>query len=267
MQNVIYIDSIFMVNVIMDLFLLMLTAKTLKKTATFLRLLAGGVIGATGYCLVLCLPDLSYFMKTAVGMIPAVFIMIKVGCQTRGVKEFLYAAGYLFTYAFLFGGLLLFLMKRIPFLKAHGDSIILILGIGFLGFWFCFAGIKRYREKRQNHFCKIRLRGDEGEISIYGLVDTGNGLIDPVSGKPVAILEAEVWQKMKKAKKPEKYKVIPFHSIGKESGILEGYEVEQIEIEYEIGRKELTHVLIAVFQGKLSVKGDYQMIVPPGWSF
>ena len=111
------------------------------------------------------------------------------------------------------------------------------------------------------------LNGDERELQILGLIDTGNGLTDPVSGQPVAIMEETVWNEMQKEKRPEKYKVIPFHSIGKKRGILEGYEVERIEIECESEKKELTNVTIAVFQGKLSVKGDYQIILPPQWSF
>lgn len=267
MQTTIYIDSIFIVNLVMDFLLLKLTVKTLKKTATFLRLFTGSIIGALGYCLILCLPEGIYFIKTVCGMIPVALLMVKIGCQTRRIKELLYAAGYLFTYAFLLGGFILFLIKRVPFLKAHGDSILLLLFVGYLGFLLCLNGIRKCRKKEQNHFCQIRLCGDDSPICVYGLIDTGNGLIEPISRKPVAILESEVWSKMEKAKRPEKFRIIPFHSIGKESGILEGYEVEKIEIEYEMGRKELTDVLIAVFEGKLSVKGDYQMILPPHWSF
>ena len=116
-----------------------------------------------------------------------------------------------------------------------------------------------------NHFCRIELPGDKGEIEVIGLVDTGNGLKDPVSGKEVAILEEKVWRNMRESICPEKYKVIPFHSIGKERGILEGYEVDRIRLMEETGCRELHNVIIAVFQGDISVKGDYQMILPPQW--
>ena len=71
---------------------------------------------------------------------------------------------------------------------------------------------------------------------------------------------------MEQEKRPEKMRVIPFHSIGKENGILEGYEVDKIEIEYNAEKRELNKVMIAVFQGKLSSKGEYQMILPPGFT-
>lgn len=267
MQRIIYIDSIFLMNLIMDLFLLELTAKTLKKTATFLRILFAALLGAGGYCLILCLPDISYYLKVIIFMLPITAGMIKLGCGTKGLKELLYGTGYLFAYSFLLGGFMLFLIRRISFFKAHGNSMLMLLLLGYTGYRLCLWGIEKSGKRKQNHFCMVELEGDENKIRVPGLFDTGNGLIEPVSGKPVAILEEEVWQKMKHAKRPEKYKIIPFHSIGKENGILEGYEVENIRIEYETGARELSSVLIAVFKGKLSVKGEYQIILPPQWAF
>ena len=58
-QEAIYLDSAFLLNLVMDLYLLKLTAKILGKTATFSRLLAGSLTGAAVYCLILCLPGLS----------------------------------------------------------------------------------------------------------------------------------------------------------------------------------------------------------------
>ena len=264
MLRIIYLDSIFLNNFVMDLFLLLLTAKTMKKTTTFIKILVGSLMGAAGYCLVLCLPG-SYFLKVLFGMLPVAALMLKTGCGTKGLKELLYSMGWLFVYSFLMGGFMLFLMKRIPFFKERKDSLSVILLAGYLGFMICRKGIKKYQEEKKDHFCKVLLSGDEGEIEVYGLIDTGNGLRDPISGKEAAILEEKVWQNMQKARKAEKYKIIPFHSIGKENGILEGYEVDKIRIEGKTGSRDLVNVIIAVFKGNISAKGDYQMILPPQW--
>lgn len=264
MQKVIYIDSIFMMNLIMDFFLLSLTAGTLKKTATFLRILTGSFLGSLGYCLALCFVNIPYYMMVLLFMIPTAMIMVKVGCKTGGVKEVLYGTGYLFTYAFLLGGTLLFLRNRFPAFSS--DSLMLTAFLGYLGFLVCRRGLKKYTEAKQNHFCRVVIPGDDSHLLVCGLIDTGNGLREPISGKPVAILEKEIWKKMKRWERPEKYRVIPFHSIGKTRGTLEGYEVDHIRIEYENGSKELNGVLIAVFDGRLSLKGRYQMLLPPEWN-
>ena len=53
LQETVYIDSVFLLNLVMDLYLLMLTAKVLGKTATYFRIFAGSITGAAGYCIVL----------------------------------------------------------------------------------------------------------------------------------------------------------------------------------------------------------------------
>ena len=107
---------------------------------------------------------------------------------------------------------------------------------------------------------------DEGTMEIKALIDTGNGLVDPVSKKPVAILDEEVWSYMQKWKRPEKYKAIPYHSIGKDRGLLEGYMVDFMEVIGKTEKKQYKDVIIAVFEGKVSGRGEYQMILPPGLS-
>lgn len=265
MERVIYIDSVFGINLIMDLLLLKLTAETLKKKTTLRRILAGALLGAAGYCFLLCIPQISYPVKVLMGMIPLGMGMIKLVLRTKGLKELLYGTGLLFTYSFFLGGFLLFLQKRIPFLSRHKDSVLLLLLAGGSGAAVLYRGIKRNREKQKKHFCQVTLPGDEGLLSVAGLVDTGNGLIEPVSKRPVAVLEEAVWEKMSRWKRPEKYRLIPFHSIGKEHGMLDGYEVENIRLWEETENRCLSSGLIAVFKGKLSARGEYQMLLPFEW--
>ena len=263
LQGTIYIDSIFLLNLVMDLYLLLLTVKMLGKTATYSRIFAGSVVGAAGYCIILCLPGISYMLKVLFGMIPVGMLMIKIVCRTKGIKELFHALGYLYVLSFLMGGFITFLKGKSRALQEHGDSAAVLAGIGFVGFVIFRNLIKAYRKKKENHFCKVNIPGDEGVLTIAALVDTGNGLTDPVSQKPVAILDADEWKNLKRWMKPEKYKIIPYHSIGKDSGMLEGYEIDTMEVNGSMGRKQFEKVIIAVFKGKVSRKGSYQMILPP----
>ena len=63
--------------------------------------------------------------------------------------------------------------------------------------------------------------------------------------------------------RPEKFKVIPYHSIGKDNGILEGYEIDTIKVKGNECEKQYDKVIVAVFKGKVSKGGSYQMILPP----
>ena len=112
LQGIIYIDSIFALNLVMDLYLLLLTAKALGKTVSYLRIFAGSITGAAGYCLILCVPGISYILKVLLGMIPTGGLMIKIACRTKGIKELLRAMGYLFTFSFIMGGFIIFLKGK-----------------------------------------------------------------------------------------------------------------------------------------------------------
>lgn len=260
LQGTIYIDSVFLLNLVMDLYLLTLTVKALGKTATYPRIFAGSIAGAAGYCIILCLPGVGYMLKVLLGMIPVGMAMIKVTCRTRGLKELLQGLGCLYVLSFCMGGIILFLKGK---LAQNGDLAVVIAGMGFAGFVFCRKVIDIWQKKQKNHFCRVNIPGDEGTLTIAALVDTGNGLTEPVSGKPVAILNAEEWKNLKQWMRPEKYKLIPYHSIGKDSGMLEGYEIEAMEVDGAMGKKRFEKVIIAIFQGRVSQKGGYQMILPP----
>lgn len=261
LQGTIYIDSVFLLNLVMDLYLLTLTGKILGKTATYPRIFAASVMGAAGYCIILCLPGIPYILKVLFGMFPLGALMIKTACRTKGVKELLRGEGYLFFISFLLGGFIIFLKDKLP--EGWEDSLSAVAGMGFAGFVICRKLIETYQKRKQEHFCKVFIPGDSGPVEIMALIDTGNGLIDPVSKKPVAILEETKWEKLKIWMKPEKFKMIPYHSIGRDKGMLEGYEIDAMEVKGNAGNKRFDKVVIAVFKGKISRKGSYQMILPP----
>ncbi len=263
LQGTIYIDSIFLLNMVMDFYLLALTAKALGKTAMYARIFAGSAIGAAGYCIVLCLPQIPYMLKVLLGMVPIGMLMIKIACKAKGYGELLRGLGYLYFFSFLIGGFIIFLRGRNSLFAEYEDSIILLAGLGFAGFALCTGVIAIYRKRQKEHFCRVSIPGDEGILMVDALVDTGNGLVEPVSRKPVAILEAGQWENLKLWMKPEKYKIIPYHSIGKDSGLLEGYEIDTMKVKGSMGEKQYEKVIVAIFKGKISGKGSYQMVLPP----
>ena len=103
---------------------------------------------------------------------------------------------------------------------------------------------------------------EQGEqIELKALYDTGNVLREPFSGKPVSIVERESLKNIELLKKPEKYKIIPFRSIGEEHGILKGMEVDEVIIEKKDTRIVLHRQIIAFYDGRLSQDGSFQMIL------
>ncbi|MBO6015725.1 MAG: sigma-E processing peptidase SpoIIGA, partial [Lachnospiraceae bacterium] len=100
------------------------------------------------------------------------------------------------------------------------------------------------------------------------LVDTGNSLCDPISRRPVLILERSVLKAYEVTIRPEQYRVIPYHSLGRENGMLEGFVAGLVCVLDEtengrIQRMKRSNVVIGIYEGTLSGDGAYQMILHP----
>lgn len=260
-MKTVYVESIFLLNIVMNIYLFKLTSKIIQKPTTFLKILGGSVTGAVLFCINLVLQN--------VFQLPVIFIMFPTSVLTcfivfrsRSVWELLRQIGYLYTLSFLTGGAFFFLERTIPFLKSMRDSIGLILLAGVFVYEAYSWGIQRIQKKRNCNSCIVKFEGDYEKIQVLALIDTGNSLVEPISGKCVSILEKQIFDKMTHFMRPEKLKIIPFHSLGKEQGVMEGYEIEEMEVVRGNEKKMMKHVVLAVYKGKISSKGKYQMILP-----
>lgn len=260
-MRAVYIESIFLLNVIMNIYLFKLTSVITRNTTTFLRILEGSIAGALTFCV-------SLLLRTD-RKLPIIFIMILTSFGTcfmvfrsRSWRSMVRQIGYMYTLSFLMGGTLLFIEKTFPFLAKMRYSIGLLLLTATLIYEALCWGIRRAWKRNSSNSCMVLLEGDHGTIRIRALIDTGNGLIEPISGKCVSVLEAQVWNDMKRLMRPEKMKMIPYHSLGKEQGIMEGYEIEEMKVLCQDGEKTVHQAILAVYKGNISSKQTYQMLVP-----
>ncbi len=247
----------------MNLYLYTLLAKTMKRTATRLRVIGGSAVGAAFFVLWIFLPGVPAAIKRFLG--PMAISLATAGGILRfnSIGQIGKAAGYLSVYAFAFGGVMKFLFSTVPFLKGRQGGIWYILGAGMLGYQAVSWWIGQTGKNRPADLYKVKLRGRLNEIELDALMDTGNSLREPISGRPVSVVEEECFQKLLGAKEPEKLRAIPYHSVGKSNGIMEGYEIPEIIIK---GREESIRwqkVVVGVSRNRVSANGRYQMILHP----
>lgn len=117
---------------------------------------------------------------------------------------------------------------------------------------------------------------------IRALIDSGNELIEPVSGKRVIIVEKKVLKGLVPAEIMESLEhmniisdaasfdnwsrrlvLVPFRSVGKESGVLAGLRPDTVYLKHKGKQVKLPGVIIGLEASSLSHRGDYQALIHP----
>ena len=135
----------------------------------------------------------------------------------------------------------------------------------------------------------------EKKVRVVGLLDTGNGLYDPIYGKPVIIAEysvisnllsehqaklLQIWldnlegnnssfsrkglpEELVQDNNEERLNImmIPYHSVGKKNGILPAFTMDKVILWDEDEQICNEKVLTAVCADRLSKQNEYQMIL------
>lgn len=256
----VYLDSIFLICFCMNRYLLGLTALRLSCTATHGRMWMGAAVGAAGNLLVFILPA-GMLLRMALAVVCLYgMVGITFGCWWgRGLLRITESLCVCF---FLLGGVLAVLLRLLPGREGWlaSGATVLLLGAG------CYEGIRLLvlHRRRSEESCRVTLYGADGRsVQVEGLVDTGNSLKEPISGRPVAVLEKKVWEELYPTEAPPGMRVIPYHSVGKSAGILTGYPVKSMEIELGGIRRICEDVYIAIWQERLSETGAYGILLQP----
>lgn len=269
----IYLDVIFLENFLMDYILLLLTGKILQRHGRGLRLIGAGVFGGL-YTVIWYLSP--YFLgEIPDGMWMSLLVQLINLVAAYGMLYIAYSlpagaekAIFLLTFyglAFAMEGILKWITQLFPELKNYQYPIVTVGGMFCFGAMFLqkFTDGMKERMALKNASIPVLIRIGEKLISCRGLMDSGNSLFEPISKRPVVIVEGELLEK-NQVKIPAKgFFVIPYHSIGTEKGILKGVLADELEILEEQGEKRWRKVMLGVYEGRLSSKGEYQVILHP----
>jgi len=253
----VYVDSLFVVNFVMNLYILMLVNGSTLRTATRRRLLAGAGVGALCYLVPFVLP-IPAWVKYPVALIGGTGLMIHIAFRPGNIRGFMVILKWMFMYSFLMGGLLLFVRDNVPVLYQFTTEGWAVCGIGALCAMIISYISEKGRKRTQESSCRVTLINGGNRVTVEALLDSGNGLVEPVSGKSVSVVESDVYRALwGEGARP--FRAIPYHSIGKKHGIMRGYLVQCMELEIGGVTKRLSDVYIAVSEES----GKVAMIINP----
>ena len=250
----VYIDVYFVENVLLDMLILLSSALLLGKKPALWRLFAASVLGGAGAVLILwagfCYGIVYIFFVLVLDMAMCLLLFSDIR-QMPIQMIYFHSLGFVYT---KIGSCMEALgIGRFARLAA---SVLLVAAVFFIGVY-----QKRLAQKR---LYQVRIVEDGKQLDFQALFDTGNSLTDPYTGKPVSIVEENEDILNWLHTKPQKYRIIPFRSIGKENGILEGTQVEELIICGKEGQKIEKDAVIALYKGRLSGDGSFQMILNQG---
>lgn len=259
-----YVDSLFLVNFVMNLYLLLLVDRSLFRTATRKRLVLGAAVGALLYFLpFFCRGPV--WLKLALGIPPGSIAMIFTAFRIRSFHAFWKILGRLLTCSVFMGGVMLLLIRNLPWLQNRLGGMWGVMGLGAV--LYLLFGYLNDRRCERNSLCRATLIQKGNRMTVTALVDSGNSLVEPVSGKPVSIIEKSIvsglWEE-----EPKFYRAIPYHSIGKKRGILKGYLLPELQIEIDGVVKSCKEIYVAVCEEYIAAEendngGNVKMILNP----
>lgn len=241
-----------------------ITSVYLKCSVTHIKILKGALWGAAGMCLLLILPFGKY-LKYIFGYGILNVFLIRYIFQGKNIfslkdrmawKRTLQIAVCVMVTAMLLGGSLV-ASKRILRLENTTQISIVTLMEGML---ICKSLQWILKNKKQKIY-SVKLFQGEKNWCVEGLFDTGNSLVEPISGKPVSVLqmtdsELELLPKTG-------YRIIPYRSVGTTNGLMDGYIFDKLEIAGPYGLIHIKYPIVAISKQPLSTTGTYRMILHP----
>lgn len=272
MQYRIYLDVFFVVNFIMDYIVLRITCIVLDIYANLWRRLGasltGGIWAVTEIILMTYHERLKVFLiiftYTAV---PLLMLLIIMGWSNR--KRIIKSLPVLYVVTFCLSGICYAGWNYLEYGYAFVSGIIrtgqVVSGTVILGvIMFIMKIMVKVRRKYGNDICKVILTIHDNRIQFTGLMDTGNVLTDPYTGKNVHIVRAAVVNRVLSGIKDYAslhYRLIPYNSVGNESGLLPVIDVECMEI-YERNRMIFKDsAAIGIYDGVLCRTYSYDALI------
>ncbi len=277
-MQVIYADTLFLINLAVNYILLLLTARICAVYVPRLRLAAAAVSGAA-YSVAAVLPGLGFLTALPVKIGFGILMSL---AAFGGQERFIRATVVMFAVSASFGGV----MTAISLAGgAHGYAIgAMDIKTLLLTFAVCYAVFstvfRRAARIDSGQTVEVVMKMGSRSIKLKALIDTGNSLVEPISGKRVLIIgkrearelfgdsgrifekyngenASEILETMDRRGGRSRLMLIPFSSIGSAGGMMPAFSPDEIKVDGKV-RKDL---IAAVSPNRVSDTGTFTALI------
>jgi len=293
----VYIDVLFLENLIINYILLFITKKISKINSSNLRMFMGAIVGALYVIVLVVSPDTKIYY-TITAKLALSLVIIAIAFTPEKFKNFMKTLGIFYLTTFMFAG------AAFAFMYINQSGSFVRNGVVYV-FWqskwtMLFLSIavaliiaRIIMDLVQSRFVKekllipLKIVFEKKFTDISALVDTGNSLHDPLTNLPVVVVEFdaikhispdEIKNIFEENKENDfdlvtdvvscsnwfnRFRLIPFTSLGKENGMLIGFKPDYIEIGEDIQKKGIRDVIVGIYGKNLSKNENYKALLGP----
>ncbi|MDW5299009.1 MAG: sigma-E processing peptidase SpoIIGA [Sedimentibacter sp.] len=182
-----YIEYVFAENFFIDFILLFITGKLIKKMIIYRRLIIASVIGAL-YVILTAYIDRD-FMTYFIVKFSVSILMIMVAYDSKGIIANVRVILCFYITSLIMVGIITALYY-LDYDKLTIDAIVFSIFVGYAALHFFFKEIKA-RIDKNNYMRSVNIGiGNESKV-LRAYIDTGNELADPMTGKPVIVVNID----------------------------------------------------------------------------
>ncbi|PKM77646.1 MAG: sigma-E processing peptidase SpoIIGA [Firmicutes bacterium HGW-Firmicutes-15] len=283
-QPKVYADITFLVNFTMDFMILWATAKLSGRPIVYGRCIIASLLGGI-YGVAYLFPEMSTWYSLPAKIIFSCIIIV-AAFGHRGWKDLKKTLICFYGVSFIMAGATI----AVSYLSNNSQ------GLSF-SYWWLLVGIicafllgsyggKYISAKIIPALLKYRVELHFGDAICRGegFLDTGNGLRDPLTQRPVVVAEYEllkecfpddcravmdnfsddndILQGLSMSSWANRIRVIPFSSIGKKNGLMVGLRCDEIVVDPDKINLLHKNLVVGIYLDKLSTKENYQLLIP-----
>ena len=292
---VVYGEYLFLENFVTGIMILHLTGKLSGLSLKKRNLILGGM-SCGGYAFVLFVPLNIFFALLSKLLFSVAVIFMVFGQRDKKAYGKLVVLFYFISFAM--GGITIGLTY---FFGAGGISVNGAVYMGNIGYLLvCLTICAAYlflmiiidwmkvilRQRRSTQRVVVGMLGKETEL--LGLVDTGNFLTDPVTGKPVLLVcdtslgtlvceetgriirqiakAEEAFLALENSEISGRITLVPYRAVGTKRGLLLGIRADYIQLRKEEGETKMQNVILGVYHGTFGEGFDgepYRILIHP----
>ena len=275
-MRVIYADTLFMMNTVINYLLLLATAKICAVSASRLRMGAAAALGGV-YAVFAAMPWAQFLAEPPVILGAGIVIILAAfGGEARIIR----LALVFFAVSAAFAGMAL----AASLIGGEPGGMIVRMSFGalVLSFAVCYAVVTlvfRRAGGNRGGIVPLVVRQGKRELRLRALVDTGNSLIDPTTGMPVAVTGAPDAMRLfpgdvraavgdlhergavtvmeTLGENSMRFRLIPYSAVGVPDGMLLAFKPDEITVN---GRHK-RGMLLAISPNSVSDNGTYSALV------